>query len=170
MDIERILIYGGIGIAYYLYKQFFKNFGTSTTKKESVPTSFEPQAPTQDRTTWNVPPPPQAEKQPSIFDLLEDLKKQEAQQKAKTETPKTIFYTNLEETNYEAQPNKAPLETVNPYQYKASESAPEKIPASSFAFAEYVPKRSPHPILKLFKDKSKVKEAFILSEILTKRY
>ena len=174
MDTEKIIIYVLIGLVYYGYKYFFKNFGVpkETTKPQADP----PKAPFPNtippKKSWSVPPKEQEQKQ-TIFDLLEEIKKQEEAKKKSLEIPSTTSYETWETTNYETEREKVAIENVNPYaQYHSVEveNAPAEKSFKESIYEEYMPKRATHPFLKAFKNKNKVREAFILGEILERKF
>ena len=169
MDTEKIIIYVAIGLAYYGYKYFFKNFGKSQEPPKPV-INRPSQNPNAD--TWSNPPPKESEERSSIFDLLEEIKKQEAakQQAPKKQTP--TIYKTLEETNYELEPQKVIIENTDPYKYQASSIKKDQKDSNtrSLSSEEYSTKTKPHPLLSILKDQRKIKDAFILGEILTKKY
>ncbi len=166
MDLERLIIYAVLGAAYYAYKQFSKNFGTSKTQKKPMDKPAETQDPLPKKKAQTAPL-PKTDTPSSIFDLLEELKKQEKQQEKLVPVSKP----ELEPINYEAQPEKVKVESVNPYLYTSSKKiALTELPETSSLFEEYLPKRTPHPLLKTLKEKGKLKEAFILNEILRRRF
>jgi len=172
MDSEKIIIYVVIGIVYYGYRYFVKNFGTSKNAPKHVepPVSNPSTFPERGREITKRVEPPQLEK--SIFDLLEEIKKRE-----NTSQPQTSYERlpepakSLEDTDYELESKKLVIEDVNPYKYAAMEGtaySPNRDKA--YSSEESAVRKKPHPILTTLKDPQKVKEAFILGEILTKRF
>lgn len=84
------------------------------------------------------------------------------------------FYETQEKLDYETvdyktNPEKAKIESINPYQEYRTLNIESTVNQSS-RFAEFATKPAePHPILTKFKSKDKVKEAFIMSEIFKKK-
>lgn len=167
---EKLLIYAAIGVAYWAYKALFKNFGTSTTSNKPTPLPAQEPYKVPEREFRNFPSPQNNIPGTSLFDLLEEINKQEKAPASKIkvkEEPKKYF--TLEDTDYEAEKVKAPIEDVDPYAY-----APKKITVFASNTPSQLPdfstQRPAHPLLALLKDKNKVKEAFIAGEILAKKY
>jgi hypothetical protein len=141
MDDYKIVIYVVLGILYYGYK-----FLAKKSEREEMPAPT-PKVP--HKTLPREVPVPQTEK-------------------GEKEMPRP-FYETLETTNYETGSENVMVENVNPYQnYRLSNANEVVDDAPRFAEFALAPK-SEHPIKKLFKNKQKLRESFVLSEVLKRK-
>jgi hypothetical protein len=171
MDYEKILLYAVLALAYYGYKRFFKNFGVpkeapipTTQKKKQVPPNIDPS-----QRGWSLPSEANTPAQPTstITDLLEEVKRK--QQAYETSSP--TLYTSIETVDYDLDPAKATVENVDPYQYKSidAEEKQKNIVLKEFIFTDRATHKKAHPILNVFKNKMKIREAFVIGELLKNR-
>lgn len=165
MEDYKIIIYIILGALYYGFKFVSKN----KEEKASQPNKpvANPPANKEDA-DWNNAP---TRRPTTIQELLEEVKKgQETHEKPVYrpfyETQEKLDYETID---YEATPEKVIVENINPYQeYRTLQV--ENFADSAPRFAEYATKPKPkHPILDAFKNKDKLKEAFIMSEVMTKK-
>lgn len=164
MDIEKILIYVVLGLIYYGFK-FLKKKGESQSEIKPKPSQgpfFEKFKPDPNLPQPNVKP-------SSMLELLEEVRNQEKQQKFKL--PASLETSSLEGKGYEeSQPERLEVENVNPYVAFRTVSAEDTESQSSSRFSEFEPVvRKSHPIRKIFNQKHKLREAFIVSEILKRK-
>lgn len=164
MEDHKNIIYIVLALLYYGYKFLSK-------KKE------EPQAETKPKPQKPVPATEKdrnfapSKKPSSIKELLDEVKKaketyEKPVYKPFYETQETLDY---ETEDYETNPEKAKVESINPYQEYRTLNVESTVDQSS-RFAEFATKPAePHPILAKFKSNDKVKEAFIMSEIITRK-
>jgi len=157
MDDYKIILYIVLGGLYYGYKFLSKK------KEEPAPTPVKKRS-QQSRSQETHRP-------TSVQDLLQEVKRQQEKNQKPVSRP---FYETLEQTNYETidydtNPEKAVVENVNPYtSYKTLNA--NTMEDGSSRFAEFVTgEKKQHPILNSLKSKSKVREAFIMSEIFSKK-
>ncbi len=158
MDDYKIIIYIVLGGLYYGYKFLSK-------KKEEQPAPVPVHKRSQQSRSQETNRPT------SVQDLLQEVKNQQEKNQKPVSRP---FYETLERTNYETieydtNPEKAVVENVNPYTYYKTLNA-DTMEDGSSRFAEFVTgAKKQHPILNSLKDKKKVREAFIMSEIFSKK-
>lgn len=166
MDSEKIIIYVVLGIIYYGYRYFFKSSNDSKKAPKGVETRIPNSRSFSEKGEETVVyKEPQVEK--SIFDLLEEIKKQEKGRSQPDFRTAVETSRSLEGIDYELEPQKIVIEDTNPYQYtttKIEEKAKKDDSEQSTLL------KKPHPLLATMKNTGKVKEAFIIGEILTKRY
>ncbi|HAR19687.1 MAG TPA: hypothetical protein DCR46_03445 [Cytophagales bacterium] len=142
MDDYKIIIYIVLGILYYGYKFFAKK------SENEERTSFAPKLPRK-VVPREVSIPPKSDME-------------------EKDTPRP-FYETLETTNYETERDKVLVENVNPYQdYRLSNANEVENTVPRFAEFALAPKTE-HPIKKLFKNKQKLRESFVLSQVLNKK-
>jgi len=165
MEDYKLVIYIVLGALYYGYKFLAKN----KEAKDNEPKNPTPTSPSNKNDGgWSSTPP----KRPStIQELLEEVKKEKEAYEKPVHRPfyETQETLNYETIDYETTPEKAKVESINPYQEYRTLNV-ENFADTAPRFAEYATKPKPkHPILNVFKAKDKVKEAFIMSEIFARK-
>ena len=164
MEFQKNYIYIALALLYYGYKFLSK-------KKEEPEQQIDipKQKPfSKNEKELNRPTP---KKYSPIKDLLEEVKKEKETYEKPVHRPfyETQETVNYETIDYETNPEKAKVESINPYQEYRTVKV-ENFTDTAPRFAEYATKPKPkHAILEVFKNKSKVREAFIMSEIFNKK-
>ena len=166
MDIEKILIYVVLAVIYYGFQFLKKRNDKNAEAKPPVPKQapyFEKFKPDP-----NLPQYAPSKSNP-IFDLLEEVKKKEKEQNYKESSYSET--SSLEGKGYEAVGSeRIAIEDVNPYTAFRTVTAEDAEKQINSRFAEFEPViRKPHPIRKIFNEKLRLREAFIVSEILKKK-
>ncbi|MBC7391530.1 MAG: hypothetical protein H7329_20195 [Opitutaceae bacterium] len=162
MDIEKILIYVVLALIYYGFKFLKKkneanaDINPKTQKQAPYFEKFKPDP--------NLPQPNY--KPGSIQELLEEVKTQEKEQNFKKQ--KYSESNSLEGKGYEEEkPERLVIESVNPYTAFRTVSTEDTERQMNTRFSEFEPViRKPHPIRNIFNQKHKLREAFVVSEIL----
>jgi hypothetical protein len=163
MEFQKNYIYIALALLYYGYK--FMSKKKEEPEKVSKP---RPQKTTSSRDGKQFAP---TKKPSSIKELLGEVKKEKEAYEKPVHRPfyETLETVNYETVDYETNPEKAKVESINPYQEYRTLNVESTVDQSS-RFAEFATKpAAPHPILAKFKSKDKVKEAFIMSEIFSKK-
>lgn len=165
MDIEKILIYVVLAVIYYGFK-FLKKKNESSAEINPRPQWQKPYS-EKFKPDPNFPQP--NSKSSSILELLEEVRNQEKEQNFKKPTYSET--SSLEGKGYEAdEPERLEIESVNPYTAFRTVGAEDTETQINDRFSEFkIVKRKPHPIRKIFNQKHKLREAFIVSEILKKK-
>lgn len=163
MEDYKNYFYIALAILYYGYKFVSK-------KKEEPEKELKPR-PQKTNTSGNGKQSAPTKKPVTIKELLDEVKKGKEAYEKPVHRPfyETLETVNYETIDYETNPEKAKVESINPYQEYHTLNVENTVVQSS-RFAEFATKPAePHPILAKFKSKDKVKEAFIMSEIFNKK-
>lgn len=164
MEDHKNIIYIVLALLYYGYKFLSKK--KEEPEKEVSQQKKKPSTSAEKGRSF-----PPTKKPSSIKELLDEVKKEkEAYEKPVYrpfyETQETLDYETID---YETNPEKAKVENTNPYQEYRTLKV-ENFADQAPRFAEYATKPAEkHPILIQFKNKDKVKEAFIMSEIFNRK-
>lgn len=169
---EKIVIYLVIGALYYGYKFFTRKSEQPKSKPSSPP--FHPVDEGRELERRMRRASSQSDTPVVLQELLAEMQRQEANKTRTVLEQNVPVYENLESrkiqrVNYET--DRIAIEEVNPYlQYRTMTQEEADAPSEEGRFAEYMVKRKENPLRKVFKDKNKVREAFVLSQVFERKW
>ncbi len=155
----KIYIYAALAAAYYGYKFFVKKQASRQESKQRLnqETVSESKGPFANRRVVS---------ETAAYELAEEYRKEEKRKGIVLEDERPV-YRSLEMMSGEEVSSE--IEDVNPYlQYKPIVTDSVSVKRMG-GFEEYQQVKKVNPFAALFADKSKVKEAFIMGEILKKK-
>jgi hypothetical protein len=160
MEDHKNIIYIVLALLYYGYKFL--------SKKKEAP---QAEASEPKQKPFSSSENNKRQKPSSIKELLDEVKKKKETYEKPIHRPfyETQEKLDYETVDYETNPEKVKIESINPYQEYSTLNVESTVDQSS-RFAEFATKPAdPHPILTKFKSKDKIKEAFIMNEIFKKK-